>query len=238
MPIDLEPIVRQHVQTFNAKRRAKIGQLRVSELLRKKNPYLFIARNTVTADDLARSLVTATLSSSEETQFGQTLENIAIDVCAQAFGGQKSSATGIDLEFYRDNRRYIVSIKSGPSWGNSSQVAKLREDFRRASRVIRQNDLGAVVEAINGCCYGRAQNDYGDYRKVCGAAFWELISGEDDLYRRLLSLLDQASANGFAETVEAAISEIADQLRVDWADEHGQLDWERILDHNSGSLES
>ena len=31
---------------------------------------------------------------------------------------------GIDLEFDKDGVRYIVTIKSGPNWGNSSQIGK------------------------------------------------------------------------------------------------------------------
>ena len=232
MPVDLEPIVTRHVQAFHARRLAKIQTLDVTSLLRKKNPYLFVARNTVAVEDLAQSLITATISSSEETQFGQTLENIAIDINAASFGGSKSGAQGIDLEFVRDNRRYIVSIKSGPAWGNSSQVARMRDDFKRAVRVIRQGDRDVVVEPVNGCCYGRIQKDYGDYRKVCGAPFWELISGEPDLYRRLVPFLSKEAANGFASAVDAATEAIAKQLRDAWALPDGNLDWARIVDHN------
>lgn len=234
MPIDLKPIVAAHIGAFNAKRLDKITSLKVNQLLRKKNPYLFVARNTVTPHDLAQSLVLATISSSEETQFGQALENIAIDVCREAFGGQKSSTTGIDLDFTRDAHRYLVSIKSGPAWGNSSQVAKMREDFRKAVQVIRQGDRNAVVHPINGCCYGKTDRDHGDYRKVCGAAFWELISGEKDLYQRLMSELSAVASNGFSDSVDAAVAKVADELQSDWAGEDDRLDWAKILGHNSG----
>ena len=237
MPVDLDPIVARHVEAFHGARRERIGRIKVRDLLRKKNPYLFIARGVSEPRDLARVLVDATLSSSEETMFGQTLEDIAIDVCEAAFGGRKSAAEGIDLEFERDGRRYLVAIKSGPSWGNASQVAKMRDDFRRAIRVVRQGRRDMDVQAINGCCYGTPNTDHGDYRKVCGAAFWELISGEPDLYARLAGSLRHASANGHNAATEAlteALRErIAGELAAGWCGEAGRLDWPRVVAMNA-----
>jgi len=124
VPIDLKAITARHIAEFNGARLEKISELNVHTLLKRKNPYLFIARRTTAPQQLADQLVRAALSSSEETLFGQALEAIAIAICEQAYGGRKSTTTGIDLEFDRDGTRYIVSIKSGPSWGNASQVAK------------------------------------------------------------------------------------------------------------------
>ena len=232
-PVDLDPIVARHVEAFHEARRERIGRIRVRDLLRKKNPYLFLARGVSAPRDLARVLVDATLSSSEETMFGQTLEDIAVDVCEAAFGGRKSTATGIDLEFERDGTRYLVAIKSGPGWGNSSQVAKMREDFLRAIRVVRQGRRRIDVQAINGCCYGTPDTDRGDYRKVCGAAFWELVSGEPDLYARLAVALRDAAANGHAAAIEGVTERIADELADGWCDGAGCLDWPRIVAANA-----
>jgi hypothetical protein len=54
------------------------------------------------------------------------MEKIAIFTCSQAFGGRKSSAVGIDLEFETESTKYLISIKSGPNWGNSSQKRKCK----------------------------------------------------------------------------------------------------------------
>ena len=50
---------------------------------------------------------------------------------------KSSSAEGIDLEFDRDGIRWLVSIKSGPNWGNSSQINKMRDNFKKATRIAR-----------------------------------------------------------------------------------------------------
>lgn len=234
MPMDLDPIVKRHLTAFHKERLGRIEGLRLErDLLRKKNPYLFIAQGTDDPADLARVFVNATLAASDETKFGRTLENIAVDVCEAAFGGRKSAAEGIDLEFERDGRRYLVAIKSGPNWGNSSQVTKMRQDFRRAIRIVRQGRRDMDVQAINGCCYGTPDTDHGDYRKVCGAAFWELISGEPDLYARLAGSLRHASANGHNAEIEALTERIADELADGWCGEAGRLDWPRVVATNA-----
>jgi hypothetical protein len=74
------------------------------------------------------------LSSSEEGIFGDWLEGLAIFINEKVYNGWKSGIPGIDLEFDYDDRRYIVTIKSGPNWGNSSQIKRLKDDFRTAKR--------------------------------------------------------------------------------------------------------
>ncbi|MCY4258540.1 MAG: PmeII family type II restriction endonuclease [bacterium] len=111
MLVDATLIVERHVSEFSERRRLKIAKLSLHELLIRKNPYMFIARQIEAPQELAEEIVGAALSSSEETMFGHTLEAIAVDVCAEAFGGIKSAAQGVDLEFMRDKRRYVVSIK-------------------------------------------------------------------------------------------------------------------------------
>lgn len=229
MSVDLKPIVTKHLATFGDKRRRSIEKIALRGLLAKKNPYLFIARQVDTPSELAQELVSATLSSSEETMFGNTLEAIAIDICADVYGGLKSAAPGIDLEFNRGGCRYLVSIKSGPNWGNSSQVARLRQDFATAVKVLRQNDPTANVQAVNGCCYGVQRTDYGTYLKVCGAAFWELISGDPHLYVRLIEPIRVAASNGFVAERTDLVHRITTELSVSWSLADGRLDWERIV---------
>jgi hypothetical protein len=42
--------------------------------------------------------------------------------------------TGIDLECDNNYARNIVTLKSGPNWGNSSQIAKMVADFKTAKK--------------------------------------------------------------------------------------------------------
>ena len=124
--------VSQHIDEFHAARIKSLERLRLKTVLKKKNPYLFRAKGIVEASDLIRNLVDAFISSNEETIFGDWLEQLAIYINGQVYGGIKSGIHGIDLEFDKDNVRYIVSIKSGPNWGNSSQG--IRRSWNRAGR--------------------------------------------------------------------------------------------------------
>ena len=229
---DLEAVANRHIADFNRKRAAKIREMDLRTLLKKKNPYLFIAERVETPETLAEALVRAALSSSDETMFGNALENIAVDICSAVYGGSKSPATGIDLDFEREGVRYLVAIKSGPNWGNSSQVAKLRQDFKQAIRVARQGNPHLNIQAINGCCYGTVNRDYGDYRKMCGRVFWELISGDDLLFSRLAGAIGRASANGYRTQIAEAIDRITGQLRADWS-EDGLINWNSVIALNA-----
>ena len=185
MPVDLGPIVTSHIAAFNEGRLGKIESLRVGQLLRRKNPYLFIARRTLTPQDLADDLVRASLSSSEETMFGQTLEDIAIDICAAVYGGWKSTAPGIDLEFTAKACGSSSQSSPAPAGATPARSRRCAPTFGGQIQVVRQCNRDLVVQAVNGCCYGKTNSDKGDYRKVCGSAFWELISGEADLFAQL-----------------------------------------------------
>lgn len=182
--------VEANIQEFHQRRLKKLQELKLMDVVKRKNPYLFKAKNINTAQDFVKTILEAHLSSQEETIFGGFLEGLAIFICEQVYSGQKSAAEGIDLEFERDNIRYIVSIKSGPNWGNSNQVKKMRDNFKKAKRILRTNTSLVNVVAVNGCCYGKNQSpDKGDYLKLCVQKFWEFISGDNNLYTELIEPL-------------------------------------------------
>jgi hypothetical protein len=119
----------EHVITpFYESRLNNLKQLTLHAILKRKNPYLFKAKNIELAGELVRSVVDAYLSSQEETIFGNLLEGFAIFVSQTLHGGFKSALKSVDLEFEHDGAYYIVGIKSGTSWGNSDQVNKMRDN--------------------------------------------------------------------------------------------------------------
>jgi hypothetical protein len=184
--------VEKHIATFHEKRIQSLDKLKLSTVLKRKNPYLFKAKNVLTADEIVNGLIDAHISSNEETIFGDWLEGLAIFINSRVFGGRKSGITGIDLEFDDSDKRYIVTIKSGPNWGNSSQIAKMRSDFITAKKTLRTSNSEINVVAVNGCCYGVSTaklTDKGDYYKYCGQRFWNFISADNDLYTKIIEPL-------------------------------------------------
>ena len=128
--------IEQQIPTFHLKRLESLALLKLKKVIARKNPYLFKAKNVEPADHLVRQLVDAHLSSQEKTVFGDFIESLAIFICQQVYGGRKSTTEGIDLEFERDGQRYLVAIKSGPHWGNSSQIKRMLVNFRQARKIL------------------------------------------------------------------------------------------------------
>mgnify|MGYP001028239899 CR=1 FL=1 len=187
---EIRQYVEHNIGSFHRGRLDSLRNLKLTNILLRKNPYLFKARNILLAQDLVRILLDAYLSSQEETIFGNFLEGLAIFVNQKVYNGWKSSTQGIDLEFNKNNICYIGAIKSGPNWRNSSQIRKVQDDFRRAKQTICTSNSQLHVVAVNGCCYGRTVNpDKGDYFKYCGQKFWEFISGNPDLYLKIIKPL-------------------------------------------------
>jgi hypothetical protein len=231
---DVVDYVERNISTFHSKR---LQNLKLSTILKRKNPYLFKAKNILTAQDLVKTLLDAHLSSQEETIFGEFLEGLAIFICGKVYNGQKSSAEGIDLEFKKNPQTYIVSIKSGPNWGNSRQVAKLKEDFKKAKRILRTNNPNHNIIAVNGCCYGKDNNpDKGDYFKYCGQHFWEFISGNEDLYTEIIEPLGH-KAKERNDLFMESYSQIINKFTLEFIKEFcfdGKVNWERLVRFNSG----
>lgn len=217
---------------------AKLESLSLTDLLRRKNPYMFASKNIQDPEDFVQEILSAHISSMEETTFGNLLEGLAIFTAEKVHGGSKSSATGIDLEFSKDGVRHIISIKSGPNWGNSDQIKKMRSNFKNASMVIRQGNINTQVRAINGCCYGRGTKnpDKGDYWKLVGQEFWKLISGDTDFYLNLVEPIEMAAAGRkaeFTEAYERVLEELVMELRERFCNAEGKLDWRKITRFNS-----
>ena len=227
-----------HIGDFHEARLASLEKLKLKKVLGRKNLYLFRAKNQILANDIVKGILDSYLSSSEETVFGDWLEGLAIFVAGEVFGGQKSSALGIDLEFDRDGVHYLVSIKSGPNWGNSSQFRKMENDFRTAIRILHTSKSKLHVEAVNGCCYGRDNNpDKGTYRKLCGQAFWEFISGEPDLYLEIiepLSVKAKEKNEEFARRYDCKLNLFVKEFLNEYSKDGGNVDWEKLLKMNSG----
>lgn len=205
-------------------------------MLGRKNPYLFKAKHVETAGDLVKQLLDAHLSSQEETVFGDFLESLAIYICEQTFGGRKSATEGIDLEFDREGIRYIVSIKSGPKWGNSGQIKKMREYFRQARKIVGNRQH---LVAVNGCCYGRDRTpEKGDYQKLCGQPFWALISGNEMMYQDIVEPLGHKAKernDTFCKEYAKVANLFTAEFIRDYCTEDGAIDWQRIVAFNSAA---
>lgn len=234
---DVTQYVEKNIGTFHKKRIERLNKLELRTVLKKKNPYLFKAKHLLTANDIVKSITDAFISSNEETIFGDWLEGLAIFINQKVYGGWKSGIPNIDLEFDKDNIRYIVNIKSGPNWGNSSQISKMKSDFISAKKTIRTSNSKIIVLSVNGCCYGIDNNpDKGDYFKYCGQEFWEFISGNQDLYTEIIEPLGYKSKERneeFLVSYSKMLNHFTKDFINDFCKDNGEIDWNKLVKFNS-----
>jgi len=235
---DVSQYVEQNIGIFHQKRIQSLDGLKLSQVLKRKNPYLFRAKYVIAAE-LVQGLVDAHISSNEETVFGDWLEGLAIFINNQVFDGRKSGITGIDLEFDRNETRYIVSIKSGPNWGNASQIKKMVSDFKTTKKTLRTSYSQLQIVAVNGCCYGRDnKSDKGEYFKYCGQQFWEFISGDSELFLKIIEPLGHKAKernDDFLIVYSQMINKFTKEFMNDFCKDNGEIDWDKMIRFNSAT---
>lgn len=243
-PINLNEVreyAEKHISIFHQKRLEFVStKIELDKIIQQKNPYLFRAKNILTAQDLIKGFLDAFLQSQEETLFGEFIEGLAIFVCNKVFGAKKSQLPGIDLEFEKGNRIYIVEIKAGWNWGNASQIKQLKINFKNAKNFL-EKQTGKKVVAVNGCCFGKKKNrnpEKDGYYKICGQAFWQLISGSENLYVDIIEPIgykakqkNEEFLESYAVVVNKFTLEFAQRFCID-----GKIDWKKLLEFNSGKL--
>ena len=130
-----------------------------------------------------------------------------------------------------------MAIKSGPNWGNSRQISKMKDDFIKAKRTLRTSGAKFEVICINGCCYGQENNpDKDDYFKYCGQKFWEFISGNENLYIEIIEPLgykakekNQEFEKEYAKIINLFTSEFSNKFCT-----NGHINWDNLVKFNSG----
>jgi len=243
-PLDLAQVceyVNEHIVDFHQWRIRLLEDLRLKGLLR-KNPYLFKAKNITKAQDLIEGLLDARLSSSEERLFGDFLEDLAVFVVGKTCDGHKSTAQGVDLEFMNAGVHYVVSVKSGRNWGNSSQQKKLAQDLRAAVIRVKQSKVAVRVEPVLGICYGKTRTKYtkAGYLKVVGQNFWYLISESRDLYTDIIEPIGYRAKehnDAFYEQKDRVVNRFTKQFLEEFCDSTGAIDWVRLVEFNSGNYD-
>jgi len=236
---EIKKYVEENIGTFHKKRIESLNKLKLVKILKRKNPYLYKAKYVQTATEIVSGIVDAHISSSEEGIFGDWLEGLAIHINSHSFKGWKSGIEGMDLEFDKDNIRYVVSIKSGPNWGNSTQHKKLKDYFKTAKKSLRTSNSGIIVKPVLGICYGRNKNiDQGNYDRYCGQDFWEFISGNKNLYKEIIEPLGfrakqktEEYDNEYSKKMNLFVKEFAEK----YCNADGSINWEGIVEMNSKS---
>lgn len=233
--------VNENITIFHESRIKKIKELTFKNLIQ-KNPYLFRAKNVITAGELIESELSAFISSSEEKMFGDFLESLAYFVSIKTHGGHKSTAEGLDLEFESDGFYYVISIKSGTNWGNSSQHKQLEASFKKASTRLQQSHIRTNPRLVLGICYGKTKTaSMNGYIKMVGQNFWTLISGDKEFYKNIIEPIGyRAKEHNESFLVERAntVNRLTKEFLDTFCDpESGEIRWKDFVAYNSGNYD-
>jgi hypothetical protein len=235
----LNDFVNKNIDSFHGFRLLKLENTKLKDILRRKNPYLFKAKNINTASDLIRELLDAVLYASEEKFMGDFLESLAIFIVSKLWEGQKSSSHGIDLEFTKNNVRYLVSVKSGPNWSNSSSYKQQIADFHTAQRVLRQASQQGQVESVLGICYSKKEMSFRNgITHIYGQAFWHLLTDDKNFYTEIVEPIGYRAKEhneAFSKAKDRIINLFTRDFITEFC-EDGQIGWDKLVRFNSGNL--
>jgi hypothetical protein len=236
----IEEFVERNIISFHEKRATNLDRLKLDVVLKAKNPYLFRAKHLESAPDLVKGLLDARLSSSEEGSFGNFMEELAIFVASQTGDGKKSTAEGLDIELKRDNVRYLIAVKSGKNWGNSTQHAQLRRNFSEAVKRLKQSRQSGTIQPTLGICYGNFKTvDNGAYLHIGGQSFWHLLSDDPNLYADLIEPLGHEAKrlnDAFEERKSNTYNRMTREFTNKYCDAQGAINWKRVVEFVSGNL--
>lgn len=241
------------VTPFYEKRLQYLRSMTLSNILKRKNPYLLKAKNLSSSEEVVRSIVDAFLFSQEETMFGNLLEKFAIHISAQRDAGFKSTLPSIDLEFERGEIYYIGSIKSSTNWGNADQITAMKNNFKVAKEKLRVRGVAKEIRAVNGCMYGKdnvplknkkrikrngqlfIEDEEADkvYYKYAGQVFWEFISGDAEFYRKIIRPIDKKAHErdeAFKSIYIGKINDMTAEFTISFRNNGGTIDWVKLID--------
>lgn len=201
-------------------------------VIARKNPFLFRIRAKDNPAAYIDSVLDAYCSASEETMFGNLMEDCAKIICRHAKQGDKAHAAGIDLDYLDGNVRYLVQVKSGPNWGNSAQKAKLRDQFTNARKVYGANESDRHMVCIEGHTYGKSnRKDEGTHLVLTGPDFWMEISGWEGCSDALLQLIGEHANNGLESVRKDAKAAGIQALEQAGIIDNNAIDWLRLHHH-------
>lgn len=235
---ELKVLIAERLTEFYRRRLQRLSTLKLTSVLRRKNPYLFKAIGTHSASDLIEGVLAAYLSSSEETLFG----DIFFEPIAKAVSrGVVSPSEGVDIAIETETEYKAISVKSGPNPFNSSQSRKQDDQFRTLQRRLQK--LGKQFDPILGHAYGRLGEKSSSqkliYRRLAGQKFWEEITSDPEFYLKLVTYMEAEITRKHGEEYraawDAAVNKYVAEFVPMFCHPDGYINWEKLVAFNSGS---
>lgn len=212
-----------------------LDDINIDKILKRKNPYLYRAKGINNATQVVDGILSAYVSSSEETIFGNTFfEPIAIVVS----GGQKAVTEGVDITVDKDNTIYSIAVKSGTSVFNADSRKRQEQNFQSAQKRAQQahNAFMPVV----GYGYGKKKVSIKNekfYKELAGKDFWEWLTGDPAFYTKIIAYMGTKPdefATHFEDSYNKAENRMIRDFTTKYCKDDGSIDWDKLIKFNSG----
>lgn len=216
----------------------KIDTINIDSIMKRKNPYLYRAKAIQSAAEIVEGVLSATISSSEETIFGNCFfEPLAI----AASGGSKALAEGVDImvDDRENNTIYAIAVKSGPSVFNADSKKRQEQNFNAARKLAQQ--AKAIYEPIIGYSYGKKRSTGKGrptiYKELAGQDFWAELTGDSDFYLKIITYMGnkpEQYLEKYRESYNKASNRLVKQFTDKFCDDDGSINWDKLVRFNSG----
>lgn len=215
---------------------AKINDLDIKKIIKRKNPYLFRAKAMNGAAQIVEAIMAAFVSSSEETVFG----NVFFEpIATAAVGGQKALAEGVDIMVEKGETVYAIAVKSGTSVFNADSRKRQEQNFLAANKLAQQAKKRFVP--IIGYGYGRKKISTRGvpkfYQELAGQDFWAELTGDREFYIKLIQFMDglpEQYIKEFDDAYQRAANRLVKEFTQNFCVDDGSIDWEKLVTFNSG----
>ena len=213
----------------------KLDDIDVHKILKRKNPYLYRAKGISGAGQIVSGILSAYISSSEETLFGNCFfEPIAVAVSK----GQKAVTEGVDITVDKENTIYSIAVKSGTAVFNADSRKRQEQNFQSAQK--RAQQAHKAFFPIVGYGYGRKKTRAGHekfYQELAGKEFWAWLTGDEEFYKKLIDFMGTRPdeyASEFEQAYSRAENRMIREFSNQYCKEDGSIDWDALLEFNSG----
>jgi hypothetical protein len=115
----------------------------------------------------------------------------------------------------------------------------MRNNFKVDRAILRERGVTNEIVAVNGCIYGRDGSPFKKhedaekaYYKYAGQDFWQFVSGDDDLYREIITPIDQEAREkdeAFKDAYAAKVNEMTQDFMGNFMTEN-RIDWLKLID--------
>jgi len=233
-PTRLENNIETCLEKFYANRLTGLQKLSLKKVLQKKNPYLYRALGIEKASEIVEQIMSAYVTSSDETIFG----NVFFEPLAKlAAAGQVAPTEGVDFALEKTDRYLAVAVKSGPNWGNADQHKRQSTNFDALRN--RLYKLNKQFDPLVGQAYGQQCSEPTEnsrFRRRSGQAFWLEITGDPDFYLKLIRLMKDVPERNrpkFRAEWDQAVNRFTRDFMTDFCRQDGSIDWESLVAFNS-----